>query len=1080
MTAPFPLVDALDISRWVGAAAFARGRAYARDDRVGQLTWDRGAGRLRAVVRGSDGSSYPVVVDLEGAETSRPSIVSSTCECYVGSACKHAVAALLSANAAHAASVVSETRPPAVSTPPASDWRSGLTLLAPAAPAARRDARPLALRLEHRAPAARRPVRASGSRLLARPVTTGARGDWIAANLTWQNIGFQGESGGFDPRQARWFAEFHALRGTRSYVSPTGDGIALDDFESPLLWPLLDDARERGIAVVGPRGTRIEVGGAADVVVDASLDDEALRLSSAIVVDGSVYPADAVRAIGSHGVYLATSDRILIAPLTRALTPEARRSLGTTETVSVPRAELDDFRSTYYPALARRATITSADATFEAPLLTPAVLVLHASFESGDRLVIDWSWRHTGGATSELDADDDHFAPGDDAAGRREVRDAVLDVIDDHPVGTLLLANRELASSVAVRGVDAADIAAQVLPALEAIDRVELEVVGTRPEYRELVETPVLRVTAVESEQNDWFDLGVTVTVEGRTIPFRPLFTALARGAKKLLLVDKTYLSLAQPVFEPLRDLIEEAGSLDEWETGLRISRYQASLYAEFEDLADESEAAVAWREIVDGLREGAEIEPIDPPASFAGTLRPYQLDGFRWLAFLWRHRLGGILADDMGLGKTAQILALATHAVQAGSGPFLVVAPTSVVPTWASEAARFAPGLRVVTLGATSAKSGRAPADVARDADIVITTYAVARIDAPRFADVHWSALVLDEAQFVKNPASHVHRAMQTIHADARFAVTGTPIENNLGELWALLAIVAPGLFASRRGFDETYRRPIEHGLGADRLTVLRRRLRPFLLRRTKELVAPELPPKQEQVLTVELAPKHRRLYDTFLQRERQKLLGLLADVDRHRIAVFRSLTLLRLLSLDASLIDPQYAGIASAKLDTLGEHLDEVIAEGHRSLVFSQFTSFLQRVAERLDAAGVPYVYLDGATTNRAAVIDEFRGGDAPVFLISLKAGGFGLTLTEADYVFLLDPWWNPASEQQAIDRTHRIGQQKNVMVYRLVAADTIEEKVMALKQKKADLVADVLDGGAGFDSALSADDLRGLFAE
>ena len=249
-------------------------------------------------------------------------------------------------------------------------------------------------------------------------------------------------------------------------------------------------------------------------------------------------------------------------------------------------------------------------------------------------------------------------------------------------------------------------------------------------------------------------------------------------------------------------------------------------------------------------------------------------------------------------------------------------------------------------------------------------------------------------------------------------------------------------------------------------------------MLRRTKEAVAPELPPKQEQVLEITLDPRHRRIYDTHLQRERQKILGLVDDLDRNRFIVFRSLTLLRMLSLDAALIDPEgYANVPSAKLDGLLEQLDDVVGEGHQALVFSQFTSFLQRAAARLDAAGIPYSYLDGSTRNREKVIDGFRRGDGKVFLISLKAGGFGLNLTEADYVFLLDPWWNPASEAQAVDRAHRIGQTKQVMVYRMVATNTIEEKVMALKEKKAALVSAVIDDDAFFSESLSADDIRAL---
>jgi SNF2 family DNA or RNA helicase len=639
-----------------------------------------------------------------------------------------------------------------------------------------------------------------------------------------------------------------------------------------------------------------------------------------------------------------------------------------------------------------------------------------------------------------------------------------------------------------------------------------------RPDYRELTEAPHLTVTTVETDRRDWFDLGVLVTVEGRTVPLVPLLTALAKRRDKMLLVDKSYLSLAHPAFDELKRLIDEATGLDEWEAGPRINRYQASLWSEFDDLADATVQADAWRSAVGGLLElaagdqlpGVADTPV--PAGLDAELRPYQLDGFRWLAFLHQHGLGGVLADDMGLGKTVQTLALVAHvreeeapahvreeearahgrerearahvreearAGSAGRPPFLVVAPTSVVPNWASEAARFTPGLRVHVVTETEAKSRRrlAAALADGDVDLVVTSYALFRLDAASYSRHAWAGLVLDEAQFVKNPASQAHRCAVELDAPFKLAITGTPLENSLTDLWALFHVVAPGLLSTHVRFSDDYVKPIATGERPELLARLRARIRPLMLRRTKELVAADLPAKQEQLLRVDLAPAHRELYDAFLQRERLKLLDLIDDLDRNRFIVFRSLTLLRMLALDAGLIDPEYDDVPSAKLDQLLDELDDVVAEGHRALVFSQFTSFLGRVAERLEQRGTAHEYLDGSTRRRGEVIERFKGGASPVFLISLKAGGFGLNLTEADYVFMLDPWWNPASESQAVDRTHRIGQTKNVMVYRMIANDTVEEKVLALQQKKAALFDAVVDDDAVFSSALTADDIRGL---
>ncbi len=578
-------------------------------------------------------------------------------------------------------------------------------------------------------------------------------------------------------------------------------------------------------------------------------------------------------------------------------------------------------------------------------------------------------------------------------------------------------------------------------------------------------------------------------------MPFVALFTALARGLSHLVLEDGTYVRLDQPAFATLRELVEESARLEgRAPTGPhppRVSRFQAGWWADMADAADtvvvdpvweeSAGALLALRDALDGEATAAPAAGL--PAGLHAELRPYQRQAFEWLAFLHRHRLGGILADDMGLGKTLETLALLAHAREQApdAPPFLVVAPASVLGNWVDEAARFAPGLRVVTMDATPARLGRSPAEIAAGADVVVTTYALLRLAFDDLSALEWSGLVLDEAQAVKNARTRVHECARTLRAPFRLAITGTPLENDLTELWALLSVVAPGLFPSLGRFRDDYVKPVEAGDTA-RLDRLRRRVRPLLLRRTKEQVAPELPARQEQVLRVELTPRHRRAYDTFLHRERRHLLGLLDDFENQRFAVFRSLTLLRRMALDASLVEPEkHADVPSSKLDALFEQLEEVLAEGHRALVFSQFTSYLGKVADRCRDAGIEFAYLDGATRRRADVVRAFKEGSAPLFLISLKAGGFGLNLTEADYVFLLDPWWNPAAEAQAVDRTHRIGQERPVMVVRLVADGTIEEKVMALQQKKARLVGAVLDdGNASFAGALGADDVRALLLD
>lgn len=549
-----------------------------------------------------------------------------------------------------------------------------------------------------------------------------------------------------------------------------------------------------------------------------------------------------------------------------------------------------------------------------------------------------------------------------------------------------------------------------------------------------------------------------------------------------MVLPSGTFFPLDSDELRQLAALIAEGRALWAGSSGsVRVGRLQTGWWEEVASLGILDAQATAWQDSVADLLSSHDPIPHAVPELIDATLRPYQVDGFRWLAHLHAHGLGGILADDMGLGKTLQALALMVHVSDAdpGAAPFLVVAPTSVVGNWAAEAQRFAPGLTVATISEGLARRGVELSSITDNADLVITSYGLFRREFEHYEAVEWSGLFLDEAQFVKNHTSQASRRARMLSTKFKVAVTGTPMENNLLELWSLFAITAPGLLGSTEKFRTHFAMPIEKRQDAERLVELRSRIRPFMLRRNKELVATELPPKTEQILEVELSAKHRKVYDTYLHRERSRVLGLLDDMDTNRFEIFRSLTLLRQASLDVSLVDAAHAAVPSTKLEMLAEMVGDVVAEGHKVLVFSQFTRFLTSATEMIKGLGIEVAYLDGKTKDRQGAIEKFREGDASVFLISLKAGGFGLNLTEADYCILLDPWWNPATEAQAVDRTHRIGQTKNVMVYRLVARDTIEEKVMAMKAKKAALFDDVIDSGELSQGGLSAADIRGLLS-
>jgi superfamily II DNA or RNA helicase len=1073
-----PMVDIADIQRLVGPASFQRGLAYARRGFVVGASWDSETRILGGTVSGSELKPYRCSA-LISATTGKPT--GGLCSCPVGFDCKHVAALLLQSNTTtlkqFSGLTLKKEAPAEKNAEKQAGWKTAVLALTEKPPiSGDRNAR-IGLLLELReliprsrsqwnGPIAKPATETSRGaiRLGVRPVLLSATGNWTRGNITWNSLGYQANRLDLATDQQRWFAQFAALhRSTREvYSGQEPDWLYLDDFHSPLLWQLLADAQVQNIALVtGKKETRAAVGRDATVSIDARIEGD-LRLSPILRVDGALYPTASAGAIGDHGVYVWEFEprpRFTLAATSTPLVEEQRALLGTVAPVVVPAADIDEFLRDYYPRLSRTITVASADASIALPELAPPVLVLTVAFQPKQSLKISWDWDYSGHRKSLRGAVDRDFSTEHRVLER--VHNIVGPISDD-----------------TLRGLDAAEFVDKVLPSLGGVDGVRVDLFGTRPDYRELTGIPKLTFTTVGTDSSDWFDLGVYIHIDGRDVPFTKVFTALSKGQSKVLLVDNSYLSLDQPVFEELKRLIDEASTLAEWDTGVRISRYQASLWSEFEDLADETIEAKAWREAAQGLLAIDSVAPTPLPATVNATFRPYQKQGFDWLAFLWNQGLGGILADDMGLGKTLQTLALVAHAKGDGaSAPFLVVAPTSVVSNWLAEASRFVPSLTVRSVSTTK----QSIATLADGADVVVTSYALFRLGVNQYRSLGWSGLVLDEAQFVKNPASKAHEAAVSLETPFKLAITGTPMENSLTDLWSLFRIVAPGLFPSGRKFTEEYVRPIASGdsaeYAAELIAKLRRRIRPLMMRRTKELVASELPAKQEQVLQVDLAPRHRTLYDTVLQKERQKLLGLIEDLDRNRFIVFRSLTLLRMLSLDASLVDDAHAGIPSSKLDALFEQLDDVIAEGHRALIFSQFTSFLKKAAGRLDAAGIAYEYLDGSTLHRADVIARFKSGDAPVFLISLKAGGFGLNLTEADYVFLLDPWWNPATETQAVDRTHRIGQTRPVNVYRLVATGTIEEKVMALRDRKAKLFDAVMDDDAVFSSALTADDIRGL---
>ncbi|SDR77958.1 Superfamily II DNA or RNA helicase, SNF2 family [Brevibacterium siliguriense] len=933
--------------------------------------------------------------------------------------------------------------------------------------------------------------------LAIRPLMLSESGNWVKKSLSWRTIDRMARQHDIDPAHQEWFAQLAGLR-TRGKTDFTPDGAPyhLGDFRTPLLWDHFLQGKALGIEFVGiNQGMTVRIGHNAKAAIDIRRSQNRLQVQTRAMIDEREYDSGLIKPIWTHGFFgidITSGFTVTLAPAETPTKESALSVLQSPGPITIPAAEAEEFFEEYYPQLRSSAEVISSDATVAFPQYGRPRLVVFASFGAGDKLSLRWYWEYHGPRRTfpVIDRLRLSAASAREYAEQRELdfEDAVVTEVDKlladtHETGSALSA----ISDVELDDADTADFVVNVLPGLEEIEHVKVVTRGKKQPYRELGGEPNVKITSVESEKNDWFDLGFQISIDGHPVPFVKLYKALAAGTTKIKLSDDSFLSLNKPIFDKLKALLAEADLIPEWEPGApKISRMHAGLWADFEDLADESEPAATWRDSVRALADLDHLPATEVPDLNGAKLRPYQVQGFRWLALLYSCRLGGILADDMGLGKTLQTLALIKHAK--ASTPFLVVAPTSVVPNWIKEATAFTPDLDVRVVAESTRARGVDLAEVAHGADVIVMSYAMLRLEETPISRMEWAGLILDEAQFVKNSTAQTHLAAKEVRAPFRLALTGTPLENSLKDVWSLFSITAPGLFPSPHRFEEEYLRPIESGENPGRMQRLQKRIRPFMMRRTKDLVAADLPEKQEQVISVELNSAHRRLYDRILQKERKKILGFIdSEYDKQRFIVFRSLTLLRMLALDPSIVDAEHTEVPSSKLAALLERLDDVIAEGHRSIVFSQFTSFLTNVAAELDARGISYVLLDGSTRNRGAVVDAFRSGAAPVFLISLKAGGFGLNLTEADYVFLMDPWWNPASENQAIDRAHRIGQTKNVMVYRYVAEGTIEEKVLALQKRKAELFDDLMSDsgtyegrgpdGQAFSQTVTAADIKGL---
>ena len=1139
---PVRLTDDQIISR-VGRGAFQRGLDYARKGRVRGIGVAGNGDIISAQSKGSGAHIYQTMVFRKQHDQRSPEAWVGNCSCPVGANCKHVAALLITAR-----SLAQEEPDVAAPAGQVAPWESRLAGLLQLERMLHRR-----MALEIIDDTGSMWGNPAGPSML--PLIEGKRG-WNRQGASWSQIASGGLDDEADPEVIGVLRELAGMAGGYGFYY-ADDRVSL--MTAPArVWEVLrrgvaagltlTTAQRHGRPVHLAEGLRggvhlIREGDGGVVVAPALEIDDVEEINRqqvpGIELDLTLMPiGDPV-----HGFYTWMPGReLLLMPIeprpTEAL---SRLLLGERETITIPAGDVERFETEHLEALTRALPILSADASIRLPRPTTlrAALAVHVDADE-HHLTTEWSIRyisedgevrHGHGVGDLAEAAEGRIEDG--AAGRdvegetrlaREVLNRLLPLAVQHPA---------VWHPLDLRGMATARFMTETLPVLRELEAFDVEVDDDVPDYREAADAPVITTSVSDDEDRpDWFSLSVRVHVGEEEIPLVPLMAAVAAGEPEVLLESGTWVSIDRPEIEALARLMEEGRELADPQAHgtLRVSALHAGYYEVLESLGIIERATARWKERVGRLLEraraaeaAAEHDAVADAGGSAGgtpvpeglraTLRPYQLEGYRWLDFLRQAGLGGVLADDMGLGKTVQVLAAVQRLIEQreetreseptgsgdpgepeGTGPVLVIAPTSVVGSWVEQAERFCPGLRVRAVRRTAAKREETLAQIVEGCDVVVTSYTIARLCEEEFIAQDWAWVVCDEAQFVKNHTSATYKAVRRLRSPSTIAITGTPLENSLMDLWALMSIAAPGLLPDPERFGQVYRKPIDRG-DTEALGRLRRRMRPFLLRRTKEQVAADLPAKTEQVLAVELGAKHRKAYDQRLARERQRILGLLEeDTAQSRFIALKALTTLRQMALDPALVDGDGGNDGSgttaargakgakdkaaatppegqrrsgrrpspsAKIEVLLEHLGPIVSEGHRALIFSQFTRYLSGVREHLEDAGVRTAYMDGSTPDRQKVIDAFRAGEADVFLISLKAGGFGLTLTEADYVFLLDPWWNPQAEEQAIDRTHRIGQDKPVMVYRLVSADTIEEKVMALKEKKAELFARVVEG-------------------
>ena len=577
----------------------------------------------------------------------------------------------------------------------------------------------------------------------------------------------------------------------------------------------------------------------------------------------------------------------------------------------------------------------------------------------------------------------------------------------------------------------------------------------------------------------DWFDLQVEVSFGDQSVALADVRKAILKKQNYVELKDGSFGLLPQDWIEKYAQLFR-FGKVDDKKGTLRLSKQHFTILERYKEYIENPELLKELDEKRNKLLNFNEIKSVDLPKNVFATLRPYQEEGYKWLNFLDEFGWGGCLADDMGLGKTLQILTFLQELKNKNpDGVHLVVMPKTLIFNWQAEAAKFCPELRLYAhIGPQRSKGTY----VFKDYDIILSTYGAVRSDVEMLSNFRFHYVVLDESQAIKNPDSMISKAVKLLNAKNRLAMTGTPVENNTFDLYSQFDFLNPGFLGHEDFFRTEYANPIDKNQDKVRAGELRRLIYPFMLKRTKEEVAKDLPEKTETILYCEMDKRQRKVYDGFRDKYRDIIAGKMAEVGREKAAFLILEGLLKLRQIcdsPALLSDDEDYGNDSVKLDEIVREITQN-ASHHKIVIFSQFLKMLDLIKQKLERDRIPYEYLDGQTKDRAERVNNFQGNEScRVFLMSLKAGGVGLNLTEADYVYLVDPWWNPAVEMQAIDRVHRIGQTKRVFAYRMICKDTIEEKILKLQDRKRSIAEDIISTETGFLKKLSKDDILGLFS-